>query len=188
MHRLKLRGTPFVYWNKGINLEVARSSLRNQLFYYIHSLSDAVLLYSKHNIKDIKPKNRSKVFIASNTINFDSFPAIPESKDKLKREFGIPFEKVVLFVGRMRPLKKVEHLVEVFNTLREPEIGCVIVGDAMGYDLPRMIKSPNIMYLGEIHDPQNLRISKLFRLADVFCIPGDVGLGLNQAFTGVCRL
>ena len=182
MHWLKLRGTPFVYWNKGINLEVAKPWFRNQFFYYIHNLSSALILYSKHNIKDIKPKNRSKVFIASNTINFDSFPAIPASKEALKREFGIPFAKVVLFVGRMRPLKKVEHLVEVFNTLREPGTGCIIVGDAMGYDLPGMIKSSNIMYLGEIHDPQNLKISKLFKLADVFCIPGDVGLGLNQAF------
>ena len=182
VHWLKLRGIPFVYWNKGINLEVANPRFRNHLFYYIHTLSDALILYSKYNINDIQPKNRAKVFVANNTINFDSFPAISESKEELKREFGIPFKKVVLFVGRMRPVKKVEHLVEVFNSLREPGTGCVIVGDAMGYDLPGMIKSPNIMYLGEIHDPQNLKISKLFKLADLFCIPGDVGLGLNQAF------
>jgi glycosyltransferase involved in cell wall biosynthesis len=182
VHWLKFHGTPFVYWNKGINLEVASSRLRNQCFYYIHTLSSAIILYSKHEIRDIQPKNRSKVFVANNTINFKSFPAIPESKEDLKREFGIPFKKVVLFVGRMRPLKKVEHLIQVFNTLREPDIGCVIVGDPMDYNLPEMIELPNIIHLGEIHDPENLRISKLFKLADVFCIPGDVGLGLNQAF------
>jgi glycosyltransferase involved in cell wall biosynthesis len=182
MHWLKLRCTPFVYWNKGINLEVAKSWFRNQFFYYIHNLSSALILYSKHNIKDIKPKNRSKVFIAHNTVNFTSFPAVSESKEELKKEFGIPFKKVVIFVGRMRPVKKVEHLIEIFNGLNEPDFGCVIVGDPMDYNLPRLIKNSNIKCLGEVHDPQNLKISKLFKLSDLFCIPGDVGLGLNQAF------
>jgi glycosyltransferase involved in cell wall biosynthesis len=182
VHWLKLRGIPFVYWNKGINLEVANPGLRNRFFYYIHGLSDAIILYSKQEIKDIRPKDRGKISIANNTINFRSFPEISASKEELKRELGIPYTKVVLFVGRMRPVKKVEHLVDVFNELREPGVGCILVGDAMGYDLKSMIKTDNIQYLGEIHDPQNLKISKLFKLADVFCIPGDVGLGLNQAF------
>jgi glycosyltransferase involved in cell wall biosynthesis len=38
------------------------------------------------------------------------------------------------------------------------------------------------MYLGEVHDPGNVTISKLFKMADIFCLPGHVGLGLNQAF------
>lgn len=38
------------------------------------------------------------------------------------------------------------------------------------------------MYLGEIHDPRNIKISKLFKMADLFSIPGHVGLALNQAF------
>lgn len=182
IHWLKWRGTPFVYWNKGINLEVKNPWFRNQFFYYIHNLSSALILYSKRNITDIKPKNRSKVFVAHNTVNFTSFPAITESKEELKREFGIPFKKVVLFVGRMREVKKVEHLIAIFNSLNEPDTGCVIVGDPMGYDIPSLIKSPNIKFLGEVHDPQNVKISKLFKLSDLFCIPGDVGLGLNQAF------
>jgi glycosyltransferase involved in cell wall biosynthesis len=100
----------------------------------------------------------------------------------LKREFGIPFKKVVLFVGRMRRVKKVEHLISVFNEIKDPNVGCVIVGDSMDYDLPSLIKNPNIRYLGEIYDPKNIQVSKLFALSDLFCIPGDVGLGLNEAF------
>jgi glycosyltransferase involved in cell wall biosynthesis len=182
MHWLRLKGIPVVYWNKGINLEVKNPGLRNNFFYYIHSLSNALILYSKNEIKDIRPKNRDKVFIAGNTVNFESFPDISETKEEIKREFGIPFEKVVLFVGRMRSVKKVEHLIQVFNALDEPGLGCVIVGDAMAYKIPDLIKRDNILYLGEIHDPHNIRISKLFKASDLFCIPGDVGLGLNQAF------
>jgi len=56
------------------------------------------------------------------------------------------------------------------------------VGDSMGYDLERLIKNDNILYLGPIHDPKDVQISKIFKMSDIFCIPGDVGLGLNQAF------
>lgn len=181
-HWLRIKGIPVVYWNKGINLEVRNPGLRNYLFYYIHWLSDAIILYSENEIKDIQPRQRHKIFVANNTVNFESFPDISQSREEIKREFGIPFKKVVLFVGRMRSVKKVEHLIEVFNSLNESGMGCVIVGDSKGYDLRGLIKRDNILYLGEIHDPRNLQISKLFKMADLFCIPGDVGLGLNQAF------
>lgn len=182
IHWLKLKGIPVVYWNKGINLEVKNPGLRNQLFYYVHSLCDGIILYSKHEIQHIKAKNRRKVHVANNTINFSSFPHISASKEEIKREFNIPFQKVVLFVGRMRPVKKVEHLIQVFNSIDDPGFGCVIVGDALDYDLPAMIQRDNIRYLGEIFDSQNVQVSKLFKMADLFCIPGDVGLGLNEAF------
>lgn len=182
LHWLKLRGTPVVYWNKGINLEVRNPGLRNLPFYYIHNLCDAIVLYSWHELTDIKPKNRRKVFIANNTVNFSAFPEVEASREEIKAEFKIPFEKVVLFVGRMRTVKKVEHLIEVFNGIEEPGWGCVIVGDPMGYDLSALIRRDNVLCLGEIFDPDNVQISKLFKMADLFVIPGDVGLGMNQAF------
>jgi len=179
---LRMRGMPVVYWNKGINLEVSNPGVRNYPFYLIHLLSNAIILYSKNEIKDIKPGQRHKVFVANNTVNFSSYPAIAQTKEELKKELNVPFEKIVLFVGRMRPVKKVEHLIQVFNTFTERGVGCVIVGDSMGYDLERLIKNDNILYLGPIHDPKDVQISKIFKMSDIFCIPGDVGLGLNQAF------
>jgi glycosyltransferase involved in cell wall biosynthesis len=182
IHWLKLKGIPVVYWNKGVNLEVKNPSWRNHLFYYVHSRCDAIVLYSEKHVTDIKPKNRRKVFVASNTINLDGLPTVLQSREEIKREFGIPFEKVVLFVGRMRDVKKVDHLIEAFNGIDDPGLGCVIVGDAMGKDLQAMSKKKNMLYLGEVFDPKNEQVSKLFKASDLFCIPGDVGLGLNEAF------
>jgi glycosyltransferase involved in cell wall biosynthesis len=182
VHWLRWKRIPVVYWNKGVNLEVRNPGWRNRAFYHIHSACDGIILYSRHEISDIQPRNRHKVYVANNTVNFTAFPRVPDSRAAIKREFGIPFEKVVLFVGRMRPVKKVDHLIHAFNSIREEGAGCVIVGDPLGTDLTRLIKRTNVLYLGEIHDPQNLQISKLFKAADLFCIPGDVGLGLNQAF------
>jgi len=182
LHWLKLRATPVVYWNKGINLEVRHQWIRNLPFYYVHLLCDAIILYSRNEVKDIRPGNRHKVFVANNTVNFDAFPEIAASKSELKREFGIPFKKVVLFVGRMRDVKKVDHLIAAFNEIDDPDCGCVIVGDPMRYDLKALVRKANVIHLGEIHDPEGIKISKIFKLSDLFVIPGDVGLGLNQAF------
>jgi glycosyltransferase involved in cell wall biosynthesis len=182
IHWLKLKGIPVVYWNKGINLEVENPNWRNNLFYYVHNLSDAILLYGEHLVQHIQPRNRHKVFVANNAINATAFPEIRQSRREIKDEFNIPFEKVVLFVGQMRPMKKVEHLIEVFNGIDDPALGCVIVGDSKDYDMTRMIKTERIRYMGALFDTANLQVSKLFKMADVFCIPGDVGLGLNEAF------
>ena len=182
IHWLKLKGIPVIYWNKGINLEVKNPRLRNLPFYYIHNLCDAIQLYSRNEITDIKPHNRHKVFVANNAVNFTAFPEIPESREEIRRQFNIPFQKIVLFVGRMRGVKRVEHLIEIFNRIEDPAYGCVIVGDPMGYDLSALIKRDNVRCLGEVFDPHNTEISKLFKMSDLFVIPGDVGLGLNQAF------
>ena len=182
VHWLKFKKIPVVYWNKGINLEVRNPIIRNQFFYYIHAICDRIILYSSNEIKDIKEKNRYKISVASNTINFEDFPNIEESKEQIKKEFGIPFKKVVLFVGRMRAVKKVDHLIEIFSSINHGDLGLVIVGDDMNQNIHQRINRRNTIYLGEIYDPQNWKISKLFKMADLFCIPGDVGLGLNQAF------
>lgn len=179
---LKLKGIPFVYWNKGVNLEVKHRWIRDKPFHLVHAIADAILLYSKNEIRDIKGKFHGKTFIANNTINLQSLPAISATRDEIKREFGVPFEKYALFVGRMRPIKRVDHLVQIFNEIENPEIGCIIVGDSMDYDIRSMIRSENIMYLGEVFDPRNEQVSKLFKAADIFCVPGEVGLGLNEAF------
>ncbi|MDQ8205003.1 glycosyltransferase family 4 protein [Pelagicoccus sp. SDUM812003] len=179
---LKAKGIKFVYWNKGVNLEVKHRWIRDKPFHLVHSLSDAILLYSENEIGDIKKKHHSKLFVANNTINLTAFPKISETKEEIKQEFNILYKKYVLFVGRMRRIKRVEHLIEIFNSIDDPDLGCVIVGDSMDYDIPSMISKENILYLGQVFDPKNEKVSKLFKAADLFCIPGEVGLGLNEAF------
>ena len=124
------------------------------------------------------------MFYANNTINYHDFPEIEATKEEIKKEFCIPYKKVVLFTGRMEiggGRKKVDHLITIFNELDNPDIGLVIVGSGFSNSTERMIKKANIKYLGEIHDPDNIQISKIFKMADLFSIPGHIGLGINQA-------
>jgi glycosyltransferase involved in cell wall biosynthesis len=185
MHWLKIRGTPFALWTKGANLDAKDSRFRQLPFTYSNRLSDALILYSKSCLRLLESGLQNKVFIASNTLNFQAFPQIEASKEEIKREFGIPFCKVVLFVGRMeteKGRKRVDYLIDTFADLNREDVGLVLVGSGLTEKLRSRMNRRNSIYLGEVHDANDIGISKLFKMADVFSIPGHLGLGLNQAF------
>lgn len=185
MHWLKLMRIPVINWTKGANLDQPDSRFRYHLFNYFHSLSSALVLYSANQTNLIKRRNRCKIFAANNTVNFEDYPEVSESKAEIKEEFGIPFEKVALFVGTMGvdgERKRVGHIINVFGKLDRPDVGLVLVGGGMPDTLRAAINQKNTIALGKVHDPNNLKISKLFKAADVFVMPGHVGLGVNQAF------
>lgn len=184
IHWLKWAGIPVALWTKTRNLDDPENRLRNMFFDYLHWLSDGIILYTASLIRYVPQKQRCKVFIANNTINFEDFPEAQETKDEIKLDLGIPFEKVVLFVGRIgeeRNRKKVDHLIDIFRNLDRWDVGLVIVGSGLSDDLRARMNPSNTVYLGEVHDPENRQISRIFKMADVCSIPGHVGLGLNQA-------
>lgn len=182
---LKARKTPVAFWTKGANLDNPDGRLSALLYRCTHASFDRIILYSPKEIEYIKEKHRHKVSVASNTLNFEDFPAINESKEQIKEEFHVPFEKIVLSVGRMDEnggRKRIDHLIEIFRDIDTEGVGLVIVGAGVGDDLKKRMNTRNTVYLGEIYDPHHIQISKIFKMADVFSTPGHVGLGLNQAF------
>src|ERR1700739_4725384 len=185
IHWLKLSGIRVALWTKTRNLDDPDNCFRNALFDYLHLISDGLILYTSSLTRFVPERWHRKVFIANNTINFEDFPTVRESKEEIKRDLGIPFEKVVLFVGRIgeeQNRKKVDHLIEVFRELERTDVGLVIVGSGLGDEHRARMNPTNTYYLGEVHDGENRQISRIFKMADVGSIPGHVGLGLNQAF------
>ena len=148
---LKLRSIDVIYWNHGINLKTPDSKIK-----------------------------RIVLFVANNTINFNTIPEVAESKSSIRQELGITFSKVVLFVGRVTPEKRLDDLLAAAPAL-DNGIGIVVVGEGLSARQEQEINaSTNIVYLGGIYDP--LAINRVFKMADLFSIPGKVGLGVNQAF------
>lgn len=185
IHWLKLAGIPFASWTKTRNLDKLDSPVSNLLFHYVNGLSDGLILYAGHLDRYLSPRQRRKAFVANNTINHEDLPAVTESKAEIKRSLGLPFNKVVLFVGRMDVdggRKRVDHLIEMFRSVTGQDCGLVIVGSGMKPEWQARINPETTRYLGEVHDPDNRQIARIFAMADVCAIPGHVGLGLNQAF------
>ena len=185
IHWLKLKRIPLISWTKGANLDKGESKLRQALFNHTHRLSNALVMYSPNERDRVPIFHRHKIFVANNTVNFEDYPEVKAGKEEIKAEFKIPFTKMVLFAGTMGvdgERKKVVHLIEIFRELDRPDVGLVLVGRGLSEDRKAKLNPKNTMYLGSVHDPENLQISKLFKAADVFAIPGHVGLSLNQAF------
>ena len=185
IHWLKFSGIPVALWTKTRNLDDPNNRFRNVFFDYLHIISDGLILYTSSLTRFISKRHQAKVFAANNTINFEDFPEISESKDEIKRDLGIPFRKVVLFAGRIgeeRNRKKVDHLIDMFRKFDRSDVGLVIVGSGLSDELRARMNPANTRYLGEVHDAENREISRIFKMADVCSIPGHVGLGLNQAF------
>jgi glycosyltransferase involved in cell wall biosynthesis len=185
IHWLKVRRIPFAFWTKGGNWDDPDNRLKYCLFNYIHALSDGLILYSTACKDFIHPRFHSKVFVANNTLNFESFPRVAESKEEIKRELGIPFAKTVLFMGNMaadKGRKRVDHLIEIFRNLPREDVGLILAGPGISPDLQRRLNPRNTRYFGNLQDPEDRQISRLCKMADLCAIPGHVGLGLNQAF------
>lgn len=185
VHWLKLKGIPYILWTKTRNLDKPRSAVSNPLYWYINSLCDGLILYSHGLNHYLTTRQLRKAFVANNTINHTEQPKIDEDKEAIKNSLNLPFRKVLLFVGRMDVdggRKRVDLLIEFFRELKGTEHGLVIVGSGMKPEWQARINPETTRYLGEVHDPENRQIARIFTMADVCAIPGHVGLGLNQAF------
>ena len=120
-----------------MNYDRPASVLSRLAYRYVHTLVDALILYSDQEIGHVSPMVRKKVFVASNTINHEAYPQIHHSRQTIKHDLNIPFDKVVLSVGRMGAdggRKKIDHLIRVFRELTCTSFGLVIVGSGVTAD------------------------------------------------------
>ena len=185
VHWLKARRTPVVLWTKVKNYDNPNGFASSILYPYMHWCCDGLNLYAPSELDELSRWNRRKAFAANNTLNFESLPAIHESKAEIKKQLGVPFRRVVLSVGRMGAgggRKRVDQLLDVFREVQTPDVGLVIVGSGWSPELAARMNRANTMYLGEVHDPDDIAISRIFKMADLFSVPGHIGLGINQAF------
>jgi len=171
--------TPIIYWGHGVNLQDSENRIKNFCYHIFHRFSDAIILYSNNEQKHIKYLPRDKIFIAPNSLNDKYFPKIPESKEALKKYKNLTDYKIVLFVSRISPIKRLTDLVAASNLLND-NIKIIIIGPGLEDSLLTQIKTnPKIEYWGTIYD--SLTINKAFKMSDLFCIPGMIGLSINQA-------
>lgn len=172
----KFKKIPIIYWNHGIDRQHPKS-IKNILYYFIHDICDALITYFPDNIHLFKKRNRKKLFVANNSLNYDYYPKNPYNKSEFRNKYNIKEEKVILFVSRISPERKLDLLL---NQFKNTKYAVVIVGKGLNEVQKTIIdKSSNLYYLGAIYD--DYEINSIFNSSDVFCIPGANGLSINQS-------
>ncbi len=177
----RLRGLKMITWSHGINLQKRDHWLMNQLYYIRQRLAHGLIIFSENEKQHIHASHK-KLFVANNTLNFNDFPFIPLSKEQLKEKYGLSGKKVVLCVGRMNTNnRKPDYLLTGFAKHAPDNSALVLVGPGFTPNQEKELANcPQIRYLGAVYDP--LIINEIYKMSDIFCMPGAIGLAINQAF------
>jgi glycosyltransferase involved in cell wall biosynthesis len=177
----RVKGIKTITWSHGINLQDRNNKVKNQFYYLRQRLAHALIIFSENERQYIKAAHK-KLFVANNTLNFHDFPLIKASKNQLKEKYGLTGKHVVLCVGRLNTNnRKLSYLLEGFAASAQKNFFLVIAGPGVTQDQERRIKGmDNVHYLGAVYDP--LKINEVYKMSDIFCMPGAIGLSINQAF------
>lgn len=176
-----IKGIKIITWTKGVNIFKPDQLIMNQFYYLRQYLSSALLLYDQENKKYIKVHDK-KVFVAKNTLNFNDFPVIQLSKEELKVKYKFKDRQLILMVGRLNLHKrKPELFLNIQKELELHNYHVIIIGPSLPNEVSKEIESAkNIDYLGAIYD--DIKMAEYFKMADLFCMPGRIGLAINQSF------
>ena len=174
----KRKNIPMIYWGHGINLRTPDAKIKNLIFRFIHTISDAIILYSTEQLKYVSTRNQKKTFIAKNTLSFeDTDLKALAPKECVKEKYGIKESKVLMYISRILPYKGLDILIENFKDVED--IALVVVGGGISEEQKNIIDStPHYYYLGERYDKE---VDEIYNMGDVFSTPGHIGLAVNQS-------
>lgn len=168
-----------VYWGHGRDLLDKKARLKNVCYAVQHVMADAIVLYAEHLKQYVIPFFHKKTFVANNTlcISYKGFESGVTREDILA-QYGIRTKKNIICVGRMQKRKRIENLVEAVIEIGREDIGLILVGpDPEG--VLNEIDGSNIYKLGPIYGDTKF---DLLSAADVYCLPGALGLSIVDAF------
>jgi glycosyltransferase involved in cell wall biosynthesis len=172
----RIMGKKIILWSHGVNLQKRDHKLMNQLYYLRQRLANTLVIYHEDQMQYVV-KDSSDVFIANNTLNFNEFPEIEATKEQLKQKHGFAGIQVLFCVGRMNMNnRKLSHLIELAELLDENQ-KVVLVGP--GVETQDIVGS-KLVYLGVEYD--QVIVNEYYKMADIFVMPGAIGLAINQAF------
>jgi glycosyltransferase involved in cell wall biosynthesis len=167
-----------IYWGHGRDLSRPRGlSVRGIANSIEYCISDAMILYAEHLRPNVSSRLQHKVFVANNTLHFDTGRTGLGREECLAR-YKIRTPKNIICTGRMQRRKRMEDLFAAFSAMNRPDVGLILVGPDPDGVLDG-VAGPNIYKLGPIYGDERL---DLLAAADVFCLPGAVGLSIVDAF------
>ncbi len=172
----KLLGKKTIYWGHGRDLADRQAVIKNMANAAEHALSDSIILYAEHLRKYVQPAFRKKTFVANNTLLFDH-PALG-SRDDVLAEYGIRTKKNIICVGRFQKRKRMDRLAAAHAYMKRPEIGLILAGPDTDGALDQ-ISGENIYKVGPVYGEKKF---DLLSAADIYCLPGAVGLSIVDAF------
>jgi glycosyltransferase involved in cell wall biosynthesis len=167
-----------VWWGQGRDLAHPNTILKNIAYGIEHTLCESIILYAEHLRKYVAKRFQNKIFVANNTLAFTYSGLAARSKDTVLSSFNIHTKKNIICVGRFQKRKRIDQLFAAVQLMNRGDIGLILVGPDIEGVL-KDVEGPNIYKLGAIYGDERF---DLLSAADVYCLPGAVGLSIVDAF------
>jgi len=174
-----LMGKKLIYWGHGLDLADTAAPIKNFAYAVEQGICDAIILYAEHLKKYVPKCYHKKIFIANNTL-YNEYPGLSPgtTRESVLSQYGIKTKKNIICMGRMQKRKRIDILVEALNYTNRKDIGLILVGPDTDEILDN-IEGANIYKLGPIYCDSRF---DLLAAADVYALPGAVGLSIVDAF------
>lgn len=171
---------PIIFYGHGIDMQKDQW-WRNIIYNLAYFLFDGIILYTPAEKSKIWKRFHHKITFANNTLDIENIK-IQGSKEQIKVRYNIASPRIILTTGRLHSRKKIEVLSDIFiqNYKNSPDVGWVLVGPDLSDEVLSAIKGvKNIYILGPVYD--KTKMAEIFSIADVYCVPGALGLGIVEA-------
>jgi glycosyltransferase involved in cell wall biosynthesis len=186
----------FLFWSHGYDRRKGfnpKKSYLDKIRTLLMDISDGVIVYSEDDKNIITPwvKKPDSIFVAPNTIHTDLYVKIRKKcenngKQKLKEKWGIKSKKNIVFIGRLVKDKRVDFLIDVYDSINKSirDCGLIVVGNGPEKNnlsnQAKILGLKNIYFMGEINDIE--KSGEILYISDVMVNPGYVGLSVVHSF------
>ncbi len=189
---LKMTGKKVYMWTHGVI--TTKKDWKWRLRKVFYGLSDGVLLYG-HKAREVMAKNgfpQRKLHVIYNStgsindlIVKNEIP-IEERNQTKKQLFKHPDLPILIFVGRLTYVKKLDQILQAANILRQEDfkVNVLYVGDGEARnDLENLAQSLKLTSYCHFYGAcfQKEELEKLFAISDLCVSPGEVGLTAMSA-------
>lgn len=163
---------PYVVYGRGSDVYLPWR-FKNLISKSILKNADAVIVLTEDMKREIQKIWNRNVFVVPNGINLERFENL--SKKDLRSKIEIKEEKVIMFVGSLRPVKGVKYLIEAMKITadKNKNMRLFIVGDGEERKyLENLVRNLNIeRYVTFVGKVPNEKVPEYMAASDVFVLP-----------------
>lgn len=182
----RLRGIKVVFWGHGLyGREKGAKLMLKKCFF---RLSDKYLAYERRVKKIIAQHgyNPDNIYVVFNSLDYDAHKSLQQKLQGLEKSEVFPFLNdpslpVVIFIGRLTRVKKLDMLLEAINQINDKtlKVNLVVMGD--GPERTKLedmgktgLEKKWLYFTGACYDDEV--IGKYLSMSDLCVSPGNVGL------------
>jgi glycosyltransferase involved in cell wall biosynthesis len=144
----KIRRRPFVLWTGVWTRLGGLHRIIFPLTRFVYRRADAIVVYGAHVRLYLEEEgvDVQKVFVAPHAVDNTSYSRniSANEREERRRQLVIPESaRVLLYLGRLEPIKGLEYLVEAFARLRREDVVLVLAGEGTEKSRLQELRKPS---------------------------------------------